>query len=134
MILVDSSVWVDYFNGAISPETDLLHQLLGVEPVATGDLILTEVLQGFRSDADYRRARTLFDALPIYQLLNADLAIAVADRYRSLRKRGITIRKTTDMIIGSYCINSRMPLLFADRDFLPMVEHLGMKSAIDQFP
>ena len=131
MILVDSSVWIDYFNGTINPETDLLDLTLGVEPVAAGDLILTEVLQGFRSDSDYRTARSLMSALPTYQLLNPELAIAAADHYRHLRKLGITVRKTTDIIIGSYCIDRKLPLLFSDRDFDPMVQHLGLQSALN---
>jgi predicted nucleic acid-binding protein len=131
MILVDSSVWIDYFNGTISPETDFLNLTLGVEPIAAGDLILTEVLQGFRSDADYRTARSLMSALPTYQLLNAELAVRAADRYRQLRKLGITVRKTADIIIGSYCIDKRLPLLFSDRDFDPMVQHLGLQSALN---
>ena len=130
MILVDSSVWIDYFNGTVSPEAEFLDRTLGEEPVAIGDLIITEVLQGFRSDADYRIARSSLSALPAYQLLNPDLAIAAADHYRELRKMGITVRKTTDMIIGSYCIHHQLLLLFSDRDFDPMVEHLGLRSAI----
>jgi predicted nucleic acid-binding protein len=131
MILVDSSVWIDYFNGTISPETDLLNLKLGEEPIAAGDLILSEVLQGFRSDSDYRIARSLMSALPTYQLLNPELAITAADRYRSLRKLGITVRKTSDIIIGSYCIDKQLPLLFSDRDFDPMVQHLGLQSALN---
>ncbi len=130
MILVDSSVWIDYFNGTVSPETDFLNQRLGEEPVAAGDLILTEVLQGFRSDEHYEVARSLMRALPTYQLLNTQRAIAAASRYRQLRKLGITIRKTTDMIIGSFCIDRQLPLLFSDRDFDPMVELLGLPSAL----
>ena len=130
MILVDSSVWIDYFNGTVSPETEFLDRTLGEEPVATGDLILTEVLQGFRSEADYQIAKSSLSALPAHQLLNPDLAIVAADHYRKLRKMGITVRKTTDMIIGNYCIHHQLSLLYSDRDFEPMVEHLGLRSAI----
>lgn len=130
MILVDSSVWVDYFNGRVSKETDCLDSLLGSEPVAIGDLILAEVLQGFRSDAAYRTARRMLAQLVVYDLLGARLAIKTADNYRALRKRGITIRKTADAIIATYCIEHGIALLYSDRDFDPFVRHLGMRSAM----
>lgn len=130
MILVDSSVWVDFFNGRASRETDCLDSLLGSEPVAIGDLILTEVLQGFRSDAAYRTAKRMLAQLVTYDLLGARLAVKTADNYRALRKRGITIRKTADAIIATYCIEHGIPLLYSDRDFDPFVRHLGMRSAM----
>ncbi len=130
MILVDSSVWVDYFNGKASRQTDLLDSLLGSEPVAIGDLILAEVLQGFRSDADYERGRELLASLTTYDLLGAAFAVKTADNYRALRKRGITVRKTADTIIATFCIERRMPLLYSDRDFDPFVRHLGLTSAL----
>lgn len=129
MILVDSSVWIDYFNGQATAETDFLDSLLGAEPVAIGDLILAEVLQGFRSDAAYESARELLSSLTIYDLLGADLAIKTAGNYRALRKRGITVRKTADTIIATFCIERRTVLLYSDRDFDPFVRHLGLKSA-----
>ncbi len=130
MILVDSSVWVDYFNGAISPETDLLDTVLGSEPVAIGDLILTEVLQGFRSDSDYSRAKLLLSGLTVFEMLGQDMAIRAADNYRTLRRRGVTIRKTVDCIIATFCIERGLPLLYSDRDFDPFVRSLGLISAI----
>jgi hypothetical protein len=130
MILVDSSVWVDYFNGRATPETDFLDALLGTEPVAIGDLILAEVLQGFRSDADYEAAREMLASLTTYDLLGAELAIKTADNYRALRKRGITVRKTVDAIIATFCIERRTPLLYSDRDFDPFVKYLGLKPAL----
>jgi hypothetical protein len=130
MILVDSSVWVDYFNGQATRETDLLDDLLGTEPVAIGDLILAEVLQGFRSDADYDAAKELLASLTTYDLLGAALAVKTADNYRALRKRGITVRKTADAIIATFCIERRTPLLYSDRDFDPFVRHLGLKPAL----
>ena len=130
MILVDSSVWVDYFNGRITRETDYLDSLLGSEPLAIGDLILAEVLQGFRGDADYACAKDLLGSLTVFDLLGARLAVNVADNYRMLRKKGITIRKTTDVIIATYCIEHAIPLLFSDRDFLPFVTHLALKPAL----
>ena len=130
MILVDSSVWVDYFNGKVTQETDFLDALLGTEPVAIGDLILTEVLQGFRSDADYEAARELLASLTTYDLLGTTLAIKSADNYRALRRRGITVRKTVDAIIATFCIERRTPLLYSDRDFDPFVKHLGLRPAL----
>ena len=126
MILVDSSVWIDYFNGRETSQTNKLDTFLGVEPLAIGDLILTEVLQGFRSDADYQTAKQLLTSLTIFEMLDVDLAIKSVDNYRVLRKRGITIRKTADVIIATFCIDSQNSLLFTDKDFLPFVEHLGL--------
>ncbi len=130
MILVDSSVWIDYFNGIITQETDFLNSTLGVEPIAIGDLILAEVLQGFRNDRDYQQAKSLLTGLSVRQLLNEQRAIRTADHYRALRNLGATIRKTTDMIIGTYCIETHIPLLYSDRDFDPMVIHLDLQSAL----
>src|SRR4029077_16483827 len=103
MVLVDSSVWIDYFNGRATVETDYLDGLLGIEPVAIGDLILTEVLEGFRSDTDYEAARQMLVDLTVYDLLGIDLAIKTAANYRALRKRGVTVRKTADGIIATFC-------------------------------
>lgn len=130
MILVDSSVWIDYFNGKDSPETDFLDGMLGIGAVATGDLILIEVLQGFRHDKDYKTARRLLDELTIFELLGTKMAVQSADNFRKLRKKGITIRKTADVIIASFCIEHHLPLLFSDKDFKPFVEHLGLSNAI----
>lgn len=126
MIVVDSSVWIDYFNGRATPRTNRLDRLLGVEPLAIGDLILTEVLQGFTSDTDYRQARQLLTTLTVFDMLGTELALKSADNYRALRQRGITIRKTIDTVIATFCIERQHPLLFEDRDFLPFVEHLGL--------
>ena len=128
MILIDSSVWIDYFNGQITPETNKLDTLLGVEPLGIGDFILTEVLRGFRSDLDYQTAKKLMMTLSIFEMLGTDMAIQSADNFRILRKRGITVRKTADVIIASYCIEHNYSLLFADKDFLPFVAHLGLKA------
>lgn len=130
MILVDSSVWIDFFRGTISPETDLLDSLLGSEPVAAGDLILTEVLQGFASDRDFNRARKLFASLLIVDLGGTDIAVQAARNFRALREKGITTRKTIDTIIATHCIARGLPLLYSDRDFDPFVEHLGLRSAV----
>lgn len=129
MILVDSSVWIDYFNGINSQETDILDKTLGVQSVAAGDLMLLEVLQGFRYDADFENAKGIFDAIEIFDMLGRELALASAENYRSLRKQGITVRKSVDVLIATFCIKRRIPLLFSDRDFTPFVEHLGLVDA-----
>jgi hypothetical protein len=126
MILVDSSVWIDYFNGRETPETNKLDNLLGIETLAIGDIILTEVLQRFRSDVDYQIAKELLTSLIIFEMLGTNIAVKSADNYRLLRKRGITVRKTADVIIATFCIESQNPLLFSDKDFLPFVQHFGL--------
>jgi predicted nucleic acid-binding protein len=127
MVLVDSSVWIDFFNGAAASECDTLDALLGRELVLIGDLILTEVLQGFRSDADYHRARALLEPVGFRHLGGRTVALAAANNYRYLRARGVTVRKTIDVIIATYCILQGLELLHADRDFDVMEQHLGLK-------
>ena len=126
MILVDSGVWIDYFTGIDNKQTATLDKTLGVQSVAAGDLILTEVLQGFRHDRDYRTAKALFDNVTIFEMLGRDMAIKSAENFRTLRKKGITIRKTADVIIASFCIKQKIPLLFSDKDFKPFVKYLGL--------
>jgi predicted nucleic acid-binding protein len=126
MILVDSSVWIDFFNGLQTRQTDALDDLLGQEPVLIGDLILTEVLQGFRRDTDYRKARALLDTLELRVLGGKAIALAAADNYRRLRRRGVTPRKTIDMIIATYCVAHGVKLLHADRDFEVLENELGL--------
>ncbi len=130
MILVDSSVWIDYFRGTPTPEAEKLDLLLGTEPIATGDLILTEVLQGFVSDRDFNQAKKLLTSLLIVDLAGQDMAIQAARNFRVLRALGITVRKTIDTVIATRCIESRLSLLYSDRDFDPFVEHLGLRSAL----
>ena len=127
MVLVDTSVWVDYFNGLETPRTDRLDQLLGSGRLLTGDLILAELLQGFAKDADYRTARRLLLELPCAELVGRDNALRAADHYRRLRKQGVTVRKTIDVLIGTYCIQHGHVLLHADRDFDSMQRHLGLR-------
>ena len=126
MIVVDSSVWIDYFTGTDNMQTNTLDNILGFKLVAIGDLILTEVLQGFRHDKDYEAARTLFENVTIFEMLGTEMALKSADNFRSLRKKGITIRKTADVIIASFCIDRKLSLLFSDKDFNPFVKHLGL--------
>jgi len=129
MIVVDSSVWIDYFTGVKNIQTNKLDDTLGLRPVAIGDLILTEVLQGFRHDKDYKAARTLFEDVTIFDMLGKEMAIQSAENFRALRKKGVTVRKTADVIIASFCINQKLPLLFSDKDFKPFVKHLGLIEA-----
>ncbi len=130
MILVDSSVWIDYFRGDASPQAEKLDSLLGTEPIATGDLILTEVLQGFVSDQDFNQAKKLLTSLVVVDLAGQEIAIKAARNFRALRELGITVRKTIDTVIATRCIESKLALLYSDRDFDPFVEHLSLKSAL----
>ena len=129
MILVDSSVWIDFFNGTENAETDKLNEILGLEEVVIGDLILAEVLQGFKSDKDYKVAKDVLTSLTVHDLIGKELAIKSANNFRKLRKKGITIRKTADVIIATYCIENKIPLLFTDKDFAPFVKYLRLRSA-----
>ena len=128
MILVDSSVWIDYFNGRSTVATDRLDILLAHELLLTGDIILAEVLQGFRRQSDFRRARLLFDKLEYRDMLGHDVAIAAATNYRTLRARGVTVRKTIDVMIATFCISNGHRLLHSDREFSPMERHLRLKT------
>lgn len=129
MILVDSSVWIDYFRGRDTPQTTRLDSLLGVELVAVGDLMLAEVLQGFDREADFNTALRMMRSLRIIDIGGADVAIAAARNFRLLRAKGVTVRKTIDTLIATRCILSGHALLFSDRDFQPFVTHLGLADA-----
>jgi len=128
LIFVDSSVWVDFFNGRFTPATERLDELLGHEPLLTGDIVLAEVLQGFREDRDFQTARRLLTSLDVVTVLNPELAISSAQNFRRLRKSGVTVRKTIDAIIATFCIEYGLWLLHSDRDFTPFETHLGLKS------
>jgi predicted nucleic acid-binding protein len=130
MILVDSSVWVDYFRGTATSTAAMLDSLLGVQPVIVGDLILTEVLQGFTADRDYRIARRLFDSnvVETIALGGREVAIRAAQHHRHLRARGVTVRKTIDAIIATRCIVDGITLLHNDRDFEPYETYLGLRA------
>jgi len=130
VILVDSSVWIDYFRGVATPQTDRLDALLGAEPLATGDLILAEVLQGFAAERDFAQAKKLLTSLAVVELGGRDIAIQAARNFRALRARGISVRKTIDTIIATRCIESGFALLYSDRDFDPFVAHLGLRAAL----
>lgn len=130
MILVDTSVWIDYFNGENNVFTDELDLQLSKGIVVTGDLILAEILQGFRKDKDFQLAKDALDELECFNIVSRTLAIKSAENFRLLRKKRITIRKTTDMLIGTFCIENKIPLLYQDRDFHPLKIYLGLTSAI----
>ena len=130
MILVDSSVWIDYFTGKKTPAAEKLDSLLGQDLVAIGDLMLVEVLQGFRADKDYRRAKELLLSLTVVNMLDTAIALKSAANFRKLRKKGITVRKTIDAIIATYCIENKLPLLHSDKDFKPFHKHLKLKDAV----
>lgn len=130
MIFVDASVWIAYFNGIDSPQTNALDAALGTTRIVVGDLVLTEVLQGFRADADFRKARALMLHLDVRAVLSPERALRAADHYRFLRHMGITVRKTVDTLIATFCIEQRLPLLHDDKDFLPFEQHLGLLRAM----
>lgn len=127
MILVDTSVWIDYFNGIDNAQTDWLDSTLGIGPIITGDLILTEILQGFQKEDDYRTALRLMESIPFMEMLGKELAIKSANNYRFLRMKGTTVRKTIDVMIGTFCIHHDISLLHRDRDFEPLEQHLNLK-------
>ncbi len=128
MILVDSSVWIDYFKGTITPQTERLDSLLGREPLAIGDLILTEVLQGFANEGDFNEVRKLLTSLTVVDLGGQEIAIQAAGNFRTLRRLGVTVRKTIDSLIATRCIESGYELLHDDRDFDPFSKHLGLRA------
>ena len=127
MVLVDTSVWVDYFNGVVDGRTDRLDALLGTGVILVGDLILAELLQGFAREADFRRVRALLLELPCADLCGREVALRAAANYRSLRARGVTVRKTIDIVIGTFCLMHDHELLHADRDFDALERHLGLR-------
>ena len=126
MIVVDSSVWIDFLNGHRTAQVERLSALLGTEPLLVGDVILLEVLQGVRSETDAKRVAAALRRFDMVSMLDPDLAVIAATHYRRLRALGITVRKTIDLIIGAFCIAGGHALLTADRDFAPMAEHLGL--------
>ena len=126
MILVDTSVWIDYFRGATNVQAEVLDSLLGRQPLAIGDLILTEVLQEFDDERDFNAARKMLTALTVVELGGEETAIQAAKNLRALRRLGVTIRKTIDTVIATRCIESGYDLLHNDPDFDPFARHLGL--------
>lgn len=130
MILVDSSVWIDFLRGASEPAAARLDVLLakGEETLLLGDLILMEVLRGCRADREYERVLKVLSALPCVTLGGRAVAVKAAQNYRTLLRRGITVSKSVDLLIATWCIEQRCALLHDDRDFAPF-EKLGLQIA-----
>jgi len=127
MIVCDSSVWIAWFNGYPSKKADLLHELLDNEQIVMLDVILLELLQGFKRDKDYNTARRLLSSLETFPALGSENVLTTAGYYRGLRKKGVTIRKTIDMMIAGWCMQYNVPLLHDDRDFDLIALHLPLK-------
>ena len=127
MLVVDTTVWVDYFNGAENPQTDYLHAVLDQTPILIGDLILTEVLQGFRHDPDFEKVRRALGKYVQVNMVSPELAVQSARNYRFLRGKGVTVRRTIDSLIATYCIENDHELLHNDSDFDGYEKHLGLK-------
>ena len=126
MIVVDSSVWIDFLNGRTASHVKRLRAMLGVDEIIVGDLMLCEVLQGLESERAARHVEALLRRFEIASMVGDANAVAAARNDRLLRRRGVTIRKTIDMLIGTWCIENRLPLLHNDSDFRPMAQHLGL--------
>ncbi|WP_367161309.1 PIN domain nuclease (plasmid) [Kozakia baliensis] len=129
MTLVDSSVWIDFFRGNMTPQAEILDRLLGEELVAIGDLMINEVLQGFALDRDFNKAQRMLGTLDLIEIGGRDVMVEAARYFRLLRARGITVRKTIDTLIATRCIVSGHRLLYSDRGFDPFVKHLGLEAA-----
>jgi predicted nucleic acid-binding protein len=132
VILVDSSVWVDYFRSADTPQVTLLDSLFGRTRIAVGDLVAAEVLQGVRDDKEFKLVKKVFDSFTHIDLCGYDLALKASDNYRILRAKGITVRKTIDTLIATRCIEDGLTLLHSDRDFVPFAKHLGLREAYSE--
>jgi predicted nucleic acid-binding protein len=129
VIVVDSSVWIDFLNGRKAPHVERLRAILGADEIIVGDLMLCEVLQGLDSEREARQVESLLRRFEIASMAGEAIAVAAARNFRSLRGRGITVRRTIDLLIGTWCIENRRPLLHNDSDFRPMSEHLGLIEA-----
>jgi len=132
VIVVDSSVWIDFLNGRNGPHVRRLRAILGIDEVIVGDLMLCEVLQGLQSEEAAREVEPLFRRFDIVSMAGETIAVAGARNFRFLSRRGITIRKTIDLLIGTWCIENRASLLHNDSDFHPMSRHLGLREFIDR--
>ncbi|MBZ0198804.1 MAG: PIN domain nuclease [Ignavibacteriaceae bacterium] len=128
MILVDSSVLIDYLNGKENWQVEKLDAILGKEIVVIGDYILLEVLQGFKNDKDFEAAKNVLNIFPCFNMLGEEIAIECVNNYLILRKKGISIRKTIDVIISTFCIINDIQLLHNDKGFFPFEKHLGLQS------
>ena len=126
MIVVDSSVWIDFLNGRDAPHVKRLRAIIGTEEIIVGDLMLCEVLQGLDDERTAREVEGLMRRFEIVPMAGDAIAVAAARNFRSLRRLGITVRKTIDLLIGTWCIENRTPLLHNDSDFHPMARYLGL--------
>lgn len=126
MIVVDSSVWIDFLNGRATRPVAALRAAFGKDEILVGDLMLCEVLQGLNGERSARQVESLLRRFQLVPMVGEAIAVAAARNYRVLRDQGITVRKTIDLLIGTWCIENRQPLLHDDRDFRPMVQHLGL--------
>jgi len=127
VILVDSSVWIDFFRNRPSVQAEWLDRNLGIESLVVGDLILAEVLRGFRDDRGFNEARRMLARLSQVTLGGEDIAVESARNFRRLRARGVTVRGTVDVIIATRCLSEGFRLLHSDRDFDAFEEHLGLQ-------
>jgi predicted nucleic acid-binding protein len=127
VILVDSSVWIDFFRNRPSPQAEWLDKNLGIEGLVVGDLILAEVLQGFKDDRGFNEARRLLGNLENVVIGGMDLAVDAARNYRRLRTLGVTVRGTVDVLIATRCLANGFRLLHSDRDFDAFEQHLGLR-------
>lgn len=126
-VVADTSVWINYFEGVASSETDIPDQSLSNDTVVLGDIVLMETLQGIKNERQFQKTTKYLQATEQVQMLNPNLAVEYAVYYRILRGKGITIRKSNDVIIAGYCINQKLPLLQSDRDFKPFEEYFGLE-------
>ena len=129
MIVVDTSVWIDFYNGTLDDRTRRVRDLVGSGTLLMGDLIACEILQGVRDEAEAVRVRERIETLPVASMVGPAIALQAARNYRILRGQGFTIRRTIDLLIGTFCIEHHHYLIHNDRDFRPMVEHLGLQEA-----
>lgn len=127
MVLVDTTVWIDYLAGTKNEHTAWLDRQLGQQPLGLTDLIYCEVLQGIRSDTVFLQVQRDLARLAIFETGGTHLALAAARNYRFLRGRGITIRKTIDCFIATFCLETEQQLLHRDRDFDAFETHLGLR-------
>ena len=127
MVIVDTTVWIDYLGGVANQQTSWLDHELGRQRLGLTDLILCEVLQGIRHDAAFTRVRRDLLKFRLFDTGGTDLAVASAQNYRSLRRAGYTVRKTIDCLIATFCLEAGHELLHRDHDFDPFEQHLGLR-------
>jgi len=125
--IIDSFVWIDYFNGKVTPQTDLLDTAPVQREIGLGDIILAEVLQGFRCQEDFEAARDALLRFPVFTTGGVEVALKSAENFRRLRRQGITVPKTVDCLIATFVIETDFSLLHSDQDFDPFEEYLGLR-------